>query len=249
MNNKQSIKAVLFDLDDTLFDHQHSRRCGLRALQATYPILQSVSLPVLETRHEMLLAANYDQVLQGKISMDAARIARMQALCEAYGLPLSAGEAESATLCYRQAYEQNRRAIPGIKPLLEALKERVRLGIITNGLVDVQHEKLRICQLTGYFDAFVISEEVGVKKPDPKIFSIALKELDVKAPEAGFVGDSWQADMLGAQASGLRAVWLNRYDLPCPDRNIALEITHYEPMAAILQVLFNSNGTRTKDTL
>ena len=64
-----ALQLVLFDLDDTLFDHQYSRRCGLLALQATYPPLASIPIETLVAEHERHLVASYDQVLKGTLSL------------------------------------------------------------------------------------------------------------------------------------------------------------------------------------
>ena len=66
-------------------------------------------------------------------------------------------------------------------------------------------------------DAVIVSERAGVSKPDPRIFAIALEELDVRPEEAVMVGDSWKADIAGARAAGLRPVWFNPRRLPPPE--------------------------------
>ncbi len=237
-----SLKAVLFDLDDTLSDHQHSRRCGLRALQAAYPTLSPIPLVELEREHEMLLMADYGQVLDARLSIAEARRERIRLLLAGYGVHLSPVEVETATGCYRQAYEDNRRAVPGARELLQGLSGRVKTGVVTNGLGSVQRATLEICGLDGLLSFVLISEEVGIRKPDPRIYEEALRRAGARPPEAVFIGDSWPMDVLGPCRCGIRPIWLNRYGLACPDPHLAPVVTALTPIEDLVGLLFGSDG-------
>ena len=221
------MRTVLFDLDDTLFDHQHSRRCGLRVLQKHYSELDKVSLEELEKEHETFLSLNYSKVLDGKQSIGDGTIERIKNLCSIYGVTLSDAEAKVTTELYTSAYATNRRAIPGSGKLLEYLSSHVRVGVVTNGLRTAQGEKLKACVLEKYIDVLIISEEVGYRKPDRRIFEEALKRTDTKPSEAVYVGDSWDFGIVPASRCGMKTIWLNRYGLECPDSSLTTEINTY----------------------
>jgi FMN phosphatase YigB (HAD superfamily) len=74
----------------------------------------------------------------------------------------------------------------------------------------VQREKLASTTLAGHFEAIVISAEVGVGKPDPRIFRLALGALGVTSADAVMIGDSLERDVAGARRAGMRSVWLDR---------------------------------------
>ena len=93
---------------------------------------------------------------------------------------------------------------------LEELRGAYRLGLLTNGPPDIQHEKLEGAGLKEYFDAVVVSGEVGIGKPDPRIFHLALERLGASSAEAAMVGDSLARDIVGARRAGVKAVWVNR---------------------------------------
>ena len=95
-------------------------------------------------------------------------------------------------------------------PLLRTLQGRYRLAVLTNGAPAQQREKLYGAGLAAYFETVVVSGEVGVGKPDPRVFGAALAALDVAPSATVMVGDSIERDILGAQAAGLHAIWLNR---------------------------------------
>jgi FMN phosphatase YigB (HAD superfamily) len=81
--------------------------------------------------------------------------------------------------------------------------------VVTNNSTAEQIEKLRALNIAGYFDTVVISEDVGVTKPDPKIFAIALERIGASPQEVVFVGDNWTNDIAGAVNAGMSAVWLD----------------------------------------
>jgi putative hydrolase of the HAD superfamily len=101
--------------------------------------------------------------------------------------------------------------------MLESLRGRLPLALITNGAVDTQWEKLRAVGLDHAFDAVVLSADLGIAKPDPAIFHVALDKLGVAPERVWHVGDSLRTDIAGAKAAGLTAVWLNRAVAPRPD--------------------------------
>jgi putative hydrolase of the HAD superfamily len=228
------MRAVLFDLDDTLFDHKFSRLKGLAALQEKFSELNAVSLGELEKEHETLLSADYDRVLDGKVSIVDGTTQRIGKLCALHGLIPDLAESKAVASVYTTEYVKNRRAVPGSRELLTTLKKSAVIGVVSNGLLGPQIEKLRVCQVAEPLDFIVISEAVGCKKPCKEIFEVALKRADVKASEAVYVGDSWSHDVLPAVNVGMKAVWLNRYGLKCPNPCIAREIDSFVDVKADL---------------
>ena len=224
--------AVLFDIDDTLIDLQYSRRCGLRAVQEILPELKRAPLEELELVHDEELKANYLRTLDASISDEEARLEHMRGICRRYGLETdSVAEAAAA---YAREQMSNPRLVPGVEELFQALRERMKIGVVTNGLPQHQWDKLEFFDLLP-LDTVAISEEVGARKPAPEIFRYALAELGVR--NATMIGDSWENDVLGAIGSGMDAIWLNRYRRTCPDPSLAVEIAGFESVAEVLQIL------------
>lgn len=109
---------------------------------------------------------------------------------------------------------------PEVEPLLKELRQnKKKLGMLTNGAPDLQREKIKRAGLERYFDAIVISGEVGVGKPDPEVFSHLLERLDARPQETTMVGDSLPCDIIGAHRSGIRAVWVNRLGRACTQQH------------------------------
>jgi putative hydrolase of the HAD superfamily len=124
----------------------------------------------------------------------------------------------AADLGERFARERRRRheTFADAEAALAELGARHRLALVTNGAACLQREKLEASGLGRHFDAVVVSAELGVGKPEPEIFEAALDRLGAAPGEAAMVGDTIDRDIAGATAAGLAAIWLNRAGRPAP---------------------------------
>ncbi len=93
----------------------------------------------------------------------------------------------------------------------------IRWPSITNGIASVQRRRFAASPITRFFKSVVISEEIGIAKPDPRIFEPALREVGVAATDVLFVGDSVTSDMAAARNAGMDFIWLNPSGGPVPD--------------------------------
>jgi putative hydrolase of the HAD superfamily len=236
------VRAVLFDLDDTLFDHRHCARAALEGVYATHEPWRAIAFDDFERAHGEFLEELHAHVIAGRMSIDDARRERFRRLFGLTGETVDEGSVRRAAAAYRECYMSARRAVDGAVALLPRVRARAKLGIVSNNLLEEQQQKLRDCGLTPHVDALVVSETAGVSKPDPRIFRIALAELDVRVEDAVMVGDSWSADVMGARAAGMRPIWFNRLGLPAPDGETEIEqIRSLEPADEVLSVIFNEN--------
>lgn len=237
-----STRAVLFDLDETLFDHTYAARCALSALRDRHEALQSRPLEELEQEALRLLNETHPRVLQGLVTVDQARIERFERLFAYCGAEVSQAEILQHAARYRSTYQVSRRPVPGAVPLLEQLSGRAVVGIVSNNLTEEQQDKLRCTGIDRLIDFLVTSEDAGAIKPDPAIFQEALSRAGCRAGEAVMVGDSWESDVLGARNAGIRPVWFNRTGRPCPDPALADEIQSFEPADQIAALLLRSSA-------
>jgi putative hydrolase of the HAD superfamily len=233
------IRAVLFDLDDTLFDHAYCARAALDGVRSEHQSLGLVPPEVLERAHAEILEVLHAEVMLGRLELDAARIERFRRLFASAGVEADRDAAAAAAATYRRHYLESRREVEGAAALLAAARERAQVGIVSNNLRNEQQDKLRCCGLDRYIDALVVSEEAGVSKPDPRIFEMALQRLDCRPEEAVMLGDSWAADIVGAAAAGIRPVWFNRGGGVTPPIPAGVAVIGaLAPAADVLDVLF-----------
>ena len=234
-----AITAVLFDLDDTLFDHWACTRAALANLRERFPVLGRMPVGEVETEHRRLLEELHLQVLAGRMTVDDARVERFRRLRAFAGETAGEEAAADAAAAYRSAYLAHWRPVDGALGLLEALHGKVLTGVVTNNVATEQRLKIAACGLGPWLDAVIISEEAGVTKPDPRIFRLALDTLGCDAAQTVMIGDAWDTDIAGALAAGIRPVWFNRVGAASPDPSVT-EVHSLAPLSSVLSVLFPS---------
>ena len=145
-----------------------------------------------------------------KVKLASLRASMWQSALE------SVGAGDDPELARRSAERYNAYRIkyftlfPGAIDLLRALRERgIKLGIVTNGLSETHREKIALLQISEYFDAIFLSDEVGMVKPDPLLFAHACHTLGGAPARSAMVGDRYDRDIAGAMQAGLYTVWLN----------------------------------------
>ncbi|WP_425145230.1 HAD family hydrolase [Deinococcus sp.] len=230
-----ALRAVIFDLDDTLFDDLGSTRAGLAGLGRLHPGFAALHPDELLSRHAAAIAQREAQVYAGTLTPQQARIQRFESLLADLGI--SELDGERAAQHYRSAYRAAYRLNPGVLDLVRAVRGRgLRVGVLTNYAREVQQEKLERIGLTPLIDALLTYDETP-PKPDPRSYRAVCAALDVAPQQAVMVGDHWQNDVAGAVAAGLRAVWYNPGSLPAPDGTPHTSIQGFVPLGEALAAL------------
>jgi putative hydrolase of the HAD superfamily len=206
------IRAVLFDLDGTLFDHHAAAEAGISAhLSAELPDLEREQLAELVAEWRRLEDHHFEQYLAGALSFLGQRRARVRGVLGAPEMTDAAADAWFAR--YWARYAERWAAFPDVVPLLDALAERdpsPKVGIVTNGTTEFQHAKLAALGLTDRFEIYVDVSHTGAAKPEAAIFLHACERLGVAPGETAYVGDLLDVDAVGATRAGLRGIWLAR---------------------------------------
>jgi 2-haloacid dehalogenase len=197
-------RVVLFDADDTLFDYQKAERHALaRAMEAS--ALEYVD-------HHAVVYAGINRELwadceRQRITQEELKVERFRRFLRAVGVD---GSPERFSDTYLDHLAKASFLLAEAKDTIVALSRRYRLALVTNGLSRVQRPRLAGSGIGAFFEAVVISEEVRVAKPDPRIFIHALQCLahsDVSS--VLMVGDSLSSDMQGGVDSGMDTCWYN----------------------------------------
>jgi putative hydrolase of the HAD superfamily len=216
------LRAVLFDLDGTLMDHDAARSAGLRAhLGDWLPDLEADELAPLELEWQRLEALHYDEYARGECTFTEQRRRRVRGIREALGRePSEELQADAWFARYLRHYRAAWRAFDDALPALSALERAhpsIALGVVTNGEDEPQRAKLAAIGLGERFPVIVASGAAGVAKPEAEIFELACERLEVEPAQAAHVGDRLDLDAEGAAAAGLRGVWLDRLGaVSCP---------------------------------
>jgi putative hydrolase of the HAD superfamily len=189
-------KAVLFDLDGTLFDRDTS------FLELVHVQYQAFHTALAGIPREVFVRRIIELDNHGYV--DKALVYRDVAI--EFGLPQVL--AEQLTAHFQGTYSSFSRCFAEVPSALADLRvSGMKLGIITNGAARMQEDKIRQLGIADMMDDVLISEREGIRKPDARIFERALKRLGVKASAAWYVGDHPEVDIRGAFDAGLTAVW------------------------------------------
>jgi len=217
----EGLRAVAFDLDSTLCQYTLTVEEVLESA-VTRSGLACDSFGALSD-----LAADYNAVWWSV--EEVLRVPTEELRRRAWSVILEKrGIADGSVACrLADAYSEIRddsgfHLFDGVPALLDDLRERYRVGILTNGPSDMQWGKLRRLRLSESFDGIVVAGDLGVFKPDPRPFRRLLELLDAEPTEALFVGDSYEHDMVGAIGVGMRTAWVTedgvvRDGRPAPD--------------------------------
>ena len=192
------IRGVLFDLDNTLVNREASLAVLASELEAVYSAdLEAVDEDVV---FEVLRAADGGGY--------TPRAAVFLQVIEA--LPWRHRPApEDLAEFWASTFPRCTQPAAGVYEVLDRLKEEgIRMGIVTNGSETSQHAKVDRVDLRFYMETVVVSEGVGMRKPDLEIFNLALADLGLAAPDVCFVGDHPVNDVDGARRAGLASVWV-----------------------------------------
>jgi FMN hydrolase / 5-amino-6-(5-phospho-D-ribitylamino)uracil phosphatase len=206
----REVSAVIFDLDDTLWD------VGPVILRAEHAMLQFLA----ERYPRVLDMHTLDSMrdLRARMGLEHPAMRHDFTWLRTQALLVHAREAGYPESMAHEAFEVFYRArnevalYDDVLPSLALLSERYRLFAISNGNAD-----LGTIGLARYFERSLAARDAGMLKPDPRIFTMLLDSAGVRASQALHVGDDPQADVEGARRAGIRPVWLNRHGANWPD--------------------------------
>jgi YjjG family noncanonical pyrimidine nucleotidase len=198
---------LMFDADGTLFDYDAAEGKALRRTLAIFGLPYNGQVLDIYRRINGQLWLDLEQ---GLTTRDELRLTRFSHLFAAIAGDHPAPAAGEFSRAYLETLGNCADLMPGAATLLGALHGSYNLALITNGFANVQRSRLSRSGLAHYFDPVVISDEVGVAKPDPRIFDLALERMRCPArSEVLMIGDSLSSDIAGAVSYGIDACWYN----------------------------------------
>jgi putative hydrolase of the HAD superfamily len=223
---------LLFDFDGTLADYDRTEKYSLAHAfqQAGLPYNEDICL----AEYHRINSQMWKSFEEGGISAPELRVRRFRMLFESCGIQ---GDPELVAGMYLSSLAESAFLFPGVLPLLEKLRPRYKLGLITNGLKEVQRRRLALSGADKYMSGIAVSDEIGIQKPSAGIFEYALKDAGHTDKSTSLViGDSLSSDIQGGINFGIDTCWFN------PGRKAAAtgivpmyEITRLEELYGILE--------------
>ncbi|GAB2759990.1 HAD family hydrolase [Streptomyces bullii] len=203
-----AIRAVVWDVDDTLFDYTTADRLGMRAHLVAEGLLDGYDSVEQAIAHwRQATARQWARFSAGEISFQDQRRERVRAFL---GEELTDAEADAWFERYVAHYEAVWALFPDVLPVLDALAASHRHAVLSNSSIHVQDRKLRALGVHDRFEAILCAAELGVSKPEAGAFLAACEALELPPHEVAYVGDHPEIDGRGAADAGLLSVWIDR---------------------------------------
>ena len=193
-------KLILVDADDTIFDFEKGNRAAVGMLMEELGLASET----IFDEYQAINHACWQALERGEMTQETLHVERFRRF-----LTMKGRADDPRAVADRFAYLLGQQAIPmpESEEMMRAVAEKLPVVILTNGITVIQKSRFARASIRPYVSRVVISQEVGVSKPDPKIFEIALDGVDPK--DALMIGDGIQSDVLGANRAGVDMCWYN----------------------------------------
>ncbi len=202
-------KGIFIDADETLFDFQAGERVAAGRVLEFLGIKEPGALEVYSEINAELWRA----LEKGLTTQAQLKVKRFEILMERYGV---AGDPAAVAEFYVEALSEQSMLLPGALEAVERIAEKLPVSIVTNGISIVQRGRIGRSPLRHLIKDFVVSEEIGYAKPDPRVLEIALSNLGVAPQDALMAGDGL-ADMRCARNAGVDGCWYNPHGKARPE--------------------------------
>lgn len=226
----QTTKHIFFDLDHTIWDFDRNAEETLLELYDSYQLksigvncAQEFIASYTENNHKL-----WAQYHLGQITKDHLRSERFSSTFIQMGVSPSQIPHQFEE-DYVQLSPKKTNLFDGAEKVLSYLQKKYQLHIISNGFKETTLTKMELSALNPYFKNVIISEDVGVNKPDKAIFEFALNKAGAQVHESIMIGDSLEADIRGAQNFGMKAIFFNPQKTKKPV-DVNWEINHLEEL-------------------
>jgi len=200
---------IFFDIDGTLLDHKTAELEGVRKFYEKYEFNKRCEFGFFHNLWVEIANKNFNRYLSKELSFEEQRANRVIEVFNEFDLAISYEDALRKFEDYLNVYEESWKTYDDVIPCLEALKDR-KLGIISNGDHAQQLKKLEKIGVREYFVDVITAGNVGVAKPNVKIFEIACVRNDVNIEDCYYIGDDVKSDIVPCKEIGMQAILINR---------------------------------------
>tara|TARA_B100001093_G_C26816385_1_gene1009903 strand:+ start:374 stop:1069 length:696 start_codon:yes stop_codon:yes gene_type:complete len=206
---KEDLTDIFFDLDHTLWDFEKNSMLTFEKIFREKAL--SIDLKQFISYYNPINHACWKKYRENRISQEELRYKRLADTFNQIKFKTTNNQINLISEAYNTYLSSFSHLFDGTITLLEKLKSKYNLHIITNGFEQVQHFKIKNAGLESYFDFIFTAEQVGFKKPHPQIFIHALNQTKANPKKSLMIGDSLEADILGALAQGMHAIHFNSH--------------------------------------
>lgn len=222
------IKAVLIDIDDTIFDFE---KCSKNSFLKT---LEKFNLKFKEEDFSYFNKVNdilWTKQKLGEINIKEVFIKRDYLMGKYFNLDIEKGLFND--LFVKFLYDEIE-MVDGIDDLLLYLSDKYKIFTASNGIFKMQENRLKKSNLDKYFDNIFVSDKIGFEKPDKKFFQKIMDLTKFSNDDLIMIGDSIKSDIIGAKNSKIKSIYFNKEDKKISDKNFTYQVKNLSEIKKIL---------------
>jgi putative hydrolase of the HAD superfamily len=206
------VSAILLDVDDTLVDTTAAMNgAGAIGMAAVWPEHDAQWHAPAAARFRSDPGGFFRRYITGELDFETMRARRLAEVGDAYGVPVPTGALEKFEAAFRPAFIARQHRFDDVLPFLrECGSAGVAVGALTNSSTEATLPKLEVTGLADRFATLVTRDTLGFGKPDARVFEAACERLGSEPARTAYIGDEWEADIVGAMGAGLQPIWLRR---------------------------------------
>jgi putative hydrolase of the HAD superfamily len=215
---QHKITDIFFDLDHTLWDFEANSKSAFEKLLLKHNI--PVKIDDFIKVYEPINTQYWADYAKGTKSKKEVKYNRLIDTFKALNIDVATDIIDILADGYLDYLKEESILMKGTIPLLDYLKDKYKLHILTNGFKEVQADKMKNSKIAHYFDQMISSEEIGKLKPHPDVFNYALQKADTFAHNSYMIGDNFKSDILGARNVGIHVIHFDPDNLSDIDHKI-----------------------------
>ena len=231
------MKAIIFDVDDTLYNQVIPFK---KAIEKNFPN-NNIDIDKLYEMSRRFSDEVFELTERGEMNLEKMHVYRIQEAFKYFGTTISQEEART----FQKDYQNNQKEItllPDIQDSFDFVsKQHITMGIITNGPIEHQKNKIKQLGLEKWIQKsnMFISSEVGIAKPDVRLFEFVQKQMNLVPSETYYIGDSFENDIVGASNAGWNTIWINRKNKKSSNKNVNPDfiVSEQNDIISVLKVI------------
>ena len=216
-SEKMNYKLVLIDLDDTLFDYPKAENSAFRSTFEEMEFFKENRFlknqnneefyTEIKREYEKINSQLWKDLEKGIVNKEELKVIRFEKIIKKFKLEY---DSQKMSEIYLKKLGEGIFPFKSTEKLCKYLHSKYKIGIVTNGIKEVQYSRIKNSSISNYIDKIIISDEVGVNKPDKKIFEYAMNYFEISDKKTVImIGDSLEADIKGGQNAGIDTCWVN----------------------------------------
>ena len=218
---KELIKHIFFDLDHTLWDFDKNSALAFAKIFDIHGL--AIDLNDFLDVYQPINFQYWKWFREGMINKKQLRYGRFKKSFDALAIRVDDQYIDRLSEDYIRYLPDNNHLFDGTIEVLNYLKPKYRMHIITNGFEEVQYTKLKRSNILHFFDSVTTSEAVGVKKPNPLIFEYAMEKAKTIPEHSIMIGDTYEADIVGAHKVRMKSICFNYHKHTLPNDQLVID--------------------------